>query len=105
MTIATQRDHIDPGSSSDGSQPCSGFVDREVASTSSSDGGTATAGSHTLFRDFTDRADIWTLQEEVANLKDILSKHIAGRRKRPHARMTLEQLMRSPARQVQRLHS
>jgi hypothetical protein len=91
MTIPTRRDHIDPGSSSDRSQPCSGSVDRGVGSTSSSDGSTATAGSHTLF---TDRTDTLSLQEEVANLKDILSKYIAERRKRRHTRMTPEQLMR-----------
>jgi hypothetical protein len=71
MTNPTWTDHIDRGSSSGSSQPIGSATDRAVGSAVSSDRSAVAAWS-----------DPSTLREEVANLKDILSRYILGRRKR-----------------------
>jgi len=81
MTNSTQIDHAGPGGSLGGSQRGSSSSDRGVGSTTSSDG-SAVTGIRTIS---TDEAGPSTLREEVANLKDVLSKYISGRRERGRA--------------------
>jgi hypothetical protein len=60
-------------------------ADRTSGSMLSMDGSAVTARPDTSS---TDMADTSTLQEEVANLKAVLSKYVAGRRKRRRENMT-----------------
>jgi hypothetical protein len=80
MTNSPQIDHAGTGGSLGGSQRGSSSSDRGVGSTTSSDGSAVTG--RTLS---TDEAGPSTLREEVANLKDVLSKYISGRRERGRA--------------------
>lgn len=77
MTNLTRTDHAGPGSSSAASHLSSS--DRAAGSTPSLEGRTVTDPAHVSLMD---EAACSTLQEELVNLKDILTKYIAGRRKR-----------------------
>jgi hypothetical protein len=79
MITLTRTDNAGPGSSPAGLHLGSGFSDRAVGQLPLLAGCGVTDVSHASYRD---RAEFSTVQEEIANLKDILSKYISGRRKR-----------------------
>jgi hypothetical protein len=78
MITLTRTDNAGPGSSPAGLHLGSGFSDRAVGPPPLLGCG-VTGVSHASYRE---RAEFSTVQEEIANLKDILSKYISGRRKR-----------------------
>jgi hypothetical protein len=79
MMTLTRTDYAGPGSSPAGLPLGSGFSDRAVGPPPLLAGSGVTDGSDAPYRD---RAEFSTVQEEIANLKDILSKYISGRRRR-----------------------
>jgi hypothetical protein len=78
MITLTRTDNAGPGSSPAGLHLGSG-ISAQAVSPPPLLGCGVTDVSHASFRE---RAEFSTVQEEIANLKDILSKYISGRRKR-----------------------
>jgi hypothetical protein len=78
MMTPTRTDSARPGGSLAGSYLGSGFSDRAVGPPPAL-AGAAPDRARTCFRD---RAEFSTVQEEIADLKEILSKYISGRRRR-----------------------
>jgi hypothetical protein len=79
MMTLTPTDYAGPGSGLTGLQLGSGCTDRAAGPPPSLTGCAGLDWRHTSFRD---RAEFSTVQEEIANLKEILSKYVLGRRRR-----------------------